>query len=233
MENGWIKLYRKLASNELISDPTALQIFIWLLVNVDRKTGKTTIGRFWTSKALNQKPTTFYKALKRLETKYKIVSLVTKKVTIKYTEVSLLNWAKYQTGNVVSDNLSNNSVTIKGQSSNNPVTHIQEVENKEYINTGESPEVENEKINLTNGVGITKEWQDKAFRYAKDLRIELTPQNKPQWLKVFKQAAEGRKSGNIERAYSYLIDYPKPLSSQAKMMFFFSIYEKGLTYGNQ
>lgn len=126
---GWIKLHRKVLDNGILKDQIAWVIFCWLLLRVDRKTGKTTLGRIWASKELGIKPTTFYKALKRLENIYKTVSLVTKKVTIKYTEVSVLNWYKYQQENTPVTQESNNPVTIKGQSSNNPVTHIQEEEN--------------------------------------------------------------------------------------------------------
>ena len=67
---GWIKLYRKILDNGILRDPTAWQIFSWLLLKVDRETGKKNIGRFWASEELGIKSTTFYKALKRLEKKW-------------------------------------------------------------------------------------------------------------------------------------------------------------------
>jgi hypothetical protein len=76
---------------------------------------------------------------------------------------------------------------------------------------------------------ISTSWQDKAFRYAQSLKIDLTDPNlKSRWLKVFKLAAEGRKAKNLELAYSYLSDYPRPLSSKAKAQYFFWLYENGL-----
>lgn len=115
----------------------------------------------------------------------------------------------------------------------------QEVEKEtENINTGRSPEIKNssigsilkEKYNFpspkTNG--ISHAWQDKAFRYAESLHIDLTDNTKLRWLKVFKQATDGRKSKNLESAFSYLCDYPKKLSSDEKIKYFFYIYENGL-----
>lgn len=116
---GWIKLHRKILESEIWHDQTALRVFIWLLLTVNHKTGKLKLGRKWASDACDLKEMTFYKALKRLEKKFKIVNLVTSKMTIKYTEATVQNWQKYQSGN----NLGNNQVTIKEQSSNNQVTH--------------------------------------------------------------------------------------------------------------
>lgn len=83
----------------------------------------------------------------------------------------------------------------------------------------------------TNGVkksGIYTAWQDKAFRYAEKLGIKLDEEYKARWLRVFKLAGDGRNSKNIELAYSYLSDYPRELSNEAKIKLFFWIYEHGL-----
>lgn len=75
---------------------------------------------------------------------------------------------------------------------------------------------------------IRYQWQDKAIRYAEKLHIQLDDKNIARWMRIFKQAEQGRKPKNIEKAYGYLIDYPKPLSNEAKMRMFFFIYENGL-----
>jgi hypothetical protein len=111
---------------------------------------------------------------------------------------------------------------------------------EENINTGKSPEIK-KSLNSVGAIlqdkykfssppanGITKQWQDKAFRYAEKLHITLTDNLKPRWLKVFKQADSGRKTKNLEQAYSYLVDYPNQLSSEEKIKYFFYIYENGL-----
>lgn len=79
--------------------------------------------------------------------------------------------------------------------------------------------------------GLSKEWQDKAFRYAEKLDIKLDNESdKKRWLKIFKQAAEGRKSGNLESAYSYLVDHPTFhfKDNDKKLANFFYIYENGV-----
>jgi len=83
--------------------------------------------------------------------------------------------------------------------------------------------------------GITKEWQEKAFRYAKDLGIELSEEDKGRWLHIFKQAAEGRKPLNLESAYSYCKDHSNwfEMPNEGRMNLFFKIYENGLTSGGQ
>jgi hypothetical protein len=126
MIRGWVRLWRKALDNEIIKDQSAWHIFTWLLLKVDRITGKKKTGRFWASDELGMKPNTFYKALKRLEKKYKVVTL---QVTGKFTEISLINWHKYQTGNTPS----NTSVTHGEHIGNTSVTLYKnkEVENKE------------------------------------------------------------------------------------------------------
>jgi len=117
---GWIKLHRKVLDNGILKDQMAWTIFSWLMLKVDRTTGKKITGRFWASQELGIKPITFYKGLRRLEKKWKVVTL---RVTGKATEVSLINWHKYQSSNT-SDNT---SVTHEEHISNT----LQEVENKE------------------------------------------------------------------------------------------------------
>ena len=121
MDNSWVKLYRKAADNDVIFDDKALRIFFWLLTQVDKKTGKITVGRFQASQRLRLNSNTFYKALKRLEKKYKIVTLNSNN---KFTEISLLNWAKYNPYNNSVTQSGNNKVTTKEQQSNTITRHI-------------------------------------------------------------------------------------------------------------
>ena len=127
MERYWIRLWRKIDTNDVFFDDKALRVLIYLICNVDRKTGSMTIGRFWLSERLRFNSNTIYKVLKRLEKKYKIV---TQSSNNKFTTITLLNWAKYQpTNNKVTQD-GNNKVTTKEQQSNT----LQEVENKELKN---------------------------------------------------------------------------------------------------
>lgn len=108
----------------------------------------------------------------------------------------------------------------------------------ENTNTGRSPEIKNSSIGsilkkkynfpIPKSNGIVTPWQDKAFRYADKLQIKLSDDLKGRWLKVFKQANLGRNNSNLEKAFSYLVDYPNQLSSEEKIKYFFYIYENGL-----
>lgn len=113
MENGWVKLHRKALESEVWGDVTAFRVLTWCLLRADHRTGKLTTGRDVGAKDCKLKPSTFYKSLLRLQ-KYKIITLVTRKVTIKYTEITINKWPLYQSSN----SHSNNQVTIRSQSSN-------------------------------------------------------------------------------------------------------------------
>lgn len=91
MNESWIKLYRKVLSNEVWKDKSAWRVFSWLLLVCDRR-GTFTVGRYQGARETGLKPTTFYQTLKRLE-KYGIVF---QKMTPKYTVVNIVNWGRYQ-----------------------------------------------------------------------------------------------------------------------------------------
>jgi len=242
MTRGWIRLWRKALDNEIIKDEASWHIFTWLLLKVDRTTGKKKTGRFWASGELGMKPTTFYQALKRLEKKYKVVTLV---VTGKSTEITLINWHKYQSSNTSDDTSMTHERHINDT--------LQEVRSKkeEYITATEfkkSFPIKEQGHGFTQPITgkpattyptrISSEWEEKAFRYAKTLSIDLDLQDekgrplKPRWLKMFKDAHYGIRTANLERAAVYLSDYPRKLPVNEKVKFFFYIYMNGLKAGD-
>ncbi|HYD35526.1 MAG TPA: hypothetical protein VD999_05640 [Vitreimonas sp.] len=75
---------------------------------------------------------------------------------------------------------------------------------------------------------ISTEWQDKAIRYMEALHLNLEGITRSRWFKVFKDAQSGKNAGNLEKAYSYLIDYPGNLDDEGKLNYFFHIYNHGL-----
>lgn len=199
---GWIKLYRKSKENSLMRDPNAWMIFTWMLLTVDRKTGTMTLGRRWASAYFSMNQSTFYKAIKRLENKYKVISLVTKKVTIKYTEVRVLNWAKYQEKK---DEVTT-TVTMKEQSSNNEVTHIQEVKNKEvknYIYAEEtSAMVEKQVQDIGKGERIRHEYQFIGLELHEQLKAPK--EKKGEFIRIVRDFPKSV----VDEAYSFAKDYP-------------------------
>lgn len=121
--NGWIKLHRQLLSNPVFHDETAFKILIWLLLKVDRTTGKITIGRFWASTELHMNPSTFYKAVTRLSTKYHIISVFSNN---KNSEVYIDNWAKFQS--IITDG---NIKVTTGEQQSNTIQEVKNIKNKE------------------------------------------------------------------------------------------------------
>lgn len=146
-------------------------------------------------------------------------------------EYAKRQYRKTQKKQKTSDNSDN---TDKPASQHNTVQHITS-QHKE-LNTGDTRPDSTmgailmkrlESIPVASN-GISKSWQEKAFRYADDLGIKLSENDKPRWLRVFKQADGGRKVGNLERAYSYIRDHPNKMENSHKLNLFFKIYENGL-----
>lgn len=118
-DNSWIKLYRKAKYNEIIKDHPAWCLFSLILLSVDKDTGKWKAGRFLIAELLGMKSGTVYKTLQRLEKKYKMVTLSSNN---RFTEITVLQWAKYQHSSQSVTQVGNNKVTTKEQQSNNKVT---------------------------------------------------------------------------------------------------------------
>jgi hypothetical protein len=145
--DGWIKIHRKLRNHAILRDPTALQIFMWILICVDYKTGKMVSGRFWAADELKMKPRTFHKALtERLRDRYDLVTLSSDN---KNTTIYVKNWKKYQQ---FSDTSSDTSVTPKGQQSD---TKQEDKEVKKHISITELGDSHFERIAELYGVPIS------------------------------------------------------------------------------
>ena len=112
---GWIKIHKRLREHEILKDDTAYKLFTVILMYVKTNTGKYTAGRFQLGEMAKMKPITAYKALKRLEKKWKMVTLVSNN---QYTEITVLNWGKYQGKEDDGNSLGNNAVTPREQRGN-------------------------------------------------------------------------------------------------------------------
>lgn len=130
MNDTWIKLYRKTNFNGIMKDTTAWAVFSWILINVDYETGKRTVGRFQIADELGIKPNTLYKVLHRLEKKWGVIKLVSQKT---YTEVLVVNWAKYQHGK--SDESNASQMPVKQSSTASNTKQEIRIKNKEDIHT--------------------------------------------------------------------------------------------------
>lgn len=160
VDNTWIKLYRKIIDSDVFYDEKAFQLLVWLLVSVDYQTGSIKVGRFWLADILKSNPNTIRDVIKRLDKKYKII---TTSHTNKYTEITLLNWSKYQ---------ARIFPTPQDDTNKTPTKHQQNTTNQEYKNI----EVKNNTLgSQANQENIGKETSKKRkdINYPKALLNEL------------------------------------------------------------
>jgi hypothetical protein len=129
MNNTWVKLYRKTVENGILKDHLAWILFSWLLMVVDKDTGKRKIGRFMVADEISISPNSYYKILNRLEKKWKVI---TTQRTNEYTEVCIVNWRKYQLSRdeqTMPRQRTDNEQTISRESTGNERNTIQEIKN--------------------------------------------------------------------------------------------------------
>lgn len=127
MNNGWIKLHRMILDKPLWEDQNATRVFFWILMNVDYQTGIGTFGRTQIARGTGLKNSTVYKVATRLQEKYQVLSI---KSNNHFSEISVLNWAKYQQGDqeVASTVQEKEHVTSKESST---IKEYKEIKNKE------------------------------------------------------------------------------------------------------
>jgi hypothetical protein len=67
------------------------------------------------------------------------------------------------------------------------------------------------------------QWQDRAFTVADKLGIDFknNPRLLPQWLRFFKIAFTKGLETKLDRCYSFIVDYPKYLNTEAKVKLFY------------
>lgn len=124
---GWIKSYRKAQDHNIWVDQNAWRVFQWLLWNVDYETGKASFGRKQIAQGTGLNEATVYKVTQRLTTKYQAIDM---KSNNKFTEFSVLNWARYQQD----DPKVTQEVTTKEQVAVTKSNTLKEYKNKEIRN---------------------------------------------------------------------------------------------------
>lgn len=93
MQNGWIKLHRKILENEVFRyDRTSWHIFEVLLILANHQTGKWSGGVFQLSELAGLTKNTTYKATLRLENQ----GMITRLVNGRYTVYHICKWGEYQ-----------------------------------------------------------------------------------------------------------------------------------------
>jgi hypothetical protein len=111
MEQGWVKLYRKIQHNDfLMKDNNAYVVFTKLLFYVDRNQGYYRTGTRSLADDVNLNHSTTYKVLRRLEAE----GLIHLENKIKYSKIWITNWTAYQS-NAEIDNILEHNAPLHGK----------------------------------------------------------------------------------------------------------------------
>lgn len=134
MENGWIKLHRKLVNWEWYDNTNVVRLFMHLLITANHEksqwhgveigVGETIIGRESLGKTLGLSEQSIRTAINKL----KSTNEITTKSTNKYTIVHIEKWASYQ-------GQATNRATNKQPTTNQQSTTLKEVKNEKNIRT--------------------------------------------------------------------------------------------------
>lgn len=242
--NGWIKIYRKLCENKLwLSEPfTRAQAWMDLLIAANHdgssffirghevRVNRGQIG--WSEITLATRWKWSRAKVRRfmawLETEQQIVQQKSNLTSI----VTIVNYDKYQ--GVDNDVDETKSIQQKDSRRYNKRYTYKNDKNDKNTDNGKTPVTfESARDTIANGLsfksksGITTPWQDKGFRYAEYLGIELKDQSlKGRWLKFFKDNAA---NGKVDATVSYLKDstvFSHISTPESKMLYFFSMVQK-------
>jgi len=204
---GWIKLHRKLLENPICGKPEWAWVWIVILLKANHQTNKFLFngqdieiekgsfitGRKQLAKETNVSEQTIRSVLKYLETNHQI----TKKVTNKFTIISVCKYEEYQN---IEKELTNQQPTT-----NQPVTTNKNDNNVKNINNINLPvKIEdNFEEMLKPSFKIAQEWQYLALEIIEKLNV---PDNKKS--SFFKACKENPNLCNI--SLQYAIDFPNP-----------------------
>lgn len=142
MEQGWIKLHRKILENPIIQKPNYLALWVILLLKANHKEkkfmwngniilikeGQMITGRKELSKETSIPESTIEDILKYLERQHQIQQ----QKTTKYRIITIVNWEKHQDKNSKSDN---KATTKRQQSDTNKNDNNVKNEKKEETET--------------------------------------------------------------------------------------------------
>lgn len=161
MNDGWVKLHRKLLDNEVLKhDLSAYVVFTKLLLVTNRKTGRYITGRYMLSELTGLKPTTGYRALQRLaESK-----MVTLEPNNKNTVITICNWHSYQGAG---DSKVVSKVTANAQQSDSKVTHNKKKNKELELTTTNVVEATPEEFGNSDINILVKAFEDQIGKMAR------------------------------------------------------------------
>lgn len=229
MSNGWVKLHRRLLASPIFTSEKGLKVWIWCLLKANHEgksaylgtklsmlePGQFVTGRNKAKDELGFSVGTIWKWLGVLERD----EYIERQATNKYTVVTIKNWTTYQ------------ETERKLNAKRTQTEPYKNDKNEKNNLNGEPVSYQQTRDAIANGLsfqsksGITTPWQDKGFRYAEYLGIELKDQSiKGRWLKFFKDNAA---NGKVDLTVTYLKDYlpfTQLASAEAKMKYFMGYF---------
>lgn len=132
MENGWIKIYRKMLSWEWFNDSKTLHVFIYLLLEanhsdkkwrgIDVKRGQIITGRLSISKATGISQQSVRTAISNLISTNEITS----KPTNKFSLITIYKYEQFQ----IKENAINQQINQQSTSNQPAINHKQELKNE-------------------------------------------------------------------------------------------------------
>lgn len=124
MERGYVKLWRKTLDSGLLQHPTALQVFVWLMLNACRMPRKQIMKGvvfelnpgdvLMSLRSLAEQLGLTLQKIRTALTVLENMEILTRKTTQQATHISIINWDRYQ----------NNQHTANTQDNTQP-THSQ------------------------------------------------------------------------------------------------------------
>ena len=203
---GYVKLHRSIVDSTVFQDAEVLKLWIWLLCNVAYadhdvlingkiitvKTGQVITGRKKLGEQLNLSENKVYRALSILQK----LGNVNIKTNNRYSVVTVIKWAKYQSDN---QNV-NNTATTQQQHSNTTEESKERKERKErkevVVSTDTASPTTTSEQDLISlyGIEATERYKKRFETWAKkkDAKVECIP-TIAEWMKkdkVPKKTAE-------------------------------------------
>jgi len=159
MNNGWIKLHRKLIDKGFFKRPQYLVLWIYLLLTANHaekefmwngntiivKEGQLITGRKELAKQTGISETTIERILNYLESEHQIGQ----QKTTKYRLITIINWSEYQKV----DSTSDNKRTTNGQQTDTNKNDKKNKNEKKYIADSKTDVLQEDKVVKYNPLG--------------------------------------------------------------------------------
>ena len=201
---GWIKLHREILDKAIFHNEKLLKVFVWCTLKatheeydqlvgrqiVHLKPGQFVTGRHKASEELRLKPSTAWDYLKVLESN----NTINIKSDNKFSIVTIVNWALYQSVDSYSDNETNSSHDNKSTTNQHKQEHKNNKKKEVY-----SPDFENFYSLYPNPMGKAqtyKNWQKVIRKYEPELILQSA--------KKYKKSVEGTDKSYVTTSYNFL-----------------------------